>query len=156
MEFEDAVITQIARYSQGFPYLVQLIGKEAVAKANQAGTNLVNEELFESVKSDIASGTAFPTLERQYIRAIGQSEDRKNLLYILANQEDNRVDAEVGKLVLKTARRQAEDYEIKHIDQQLPRLIDPNYGPVLRKVPDMTGYYEFINPVFRIYCQLRG
>ena len=156
MEFEDTVITEIARYSQGFPYLVQLIGKEAVSKANQAGVNLVSAELFESVKSDIASGTAFPTLERQYKRAIGQSEDRKNLLYILANQEDDRVDTEVGKLVLKKARREAEDYDIKHIDQQLPRLIDPNYGPVLRKIPDMTGYYEFISPIFRIYCQLRG
>lgn len=158
MAFADSIISEIATYSQGFHYLVQLIGKEAVQKANQLSVGLIDDSVFKIVQDEIANGKAFPTLERRYLRAIGQSEDRKNLLYILANQEEDRTmfDTEVGKLVLKKARRDAEDFDIKHIDQQLPRLIDPNYGPVLRKVPDMKGYYEFIDPVFRIYCQLRG
>lgn len=158
MYFEELIKDEISKYSQGFPYLVQLIGKECVNTANTLGYKVVNEEVFNTVKDNIANGKAFPTLERQYVKAIGQSEDRKNLLYILANQEEDRTmfDTEVGKLVLKKARKDAEDFDVKHIDQQLPRLLDNRYGPVLRKVPDMSGYYEFINPVFRIYCQLRG
>lgn len=157
MHFESEVISDIAGLSQGFPYLVQLVGKECVNKANQLNLKLVDTKVFKIVKEEIASGKAFPTLERQYLRAVGQSDDRKNLLYILANQEEDKTmfDTEVGKLVLKKARRDAESLEIKHIDQQLPRLIDPRYGPALRKVPDMKGYYEFVNPVFRVYCQLR-
>lgn len=157
MDFVSEIITEIADLSQGYPYLVQLIGKECVNKANQLSSNIVDKSVFERVKSDISSGKAFPTLERQYLRAVGNSEDRKNLLYILSTQKEDRTmfDTEVGKLVLKKARRDAESFDIKYIDQQLPRLIDPKFGPALRKVPDMKGYYEFVNPVFRVYCQLR-
>lgn len=157
MNFDEMVIKEIAVLSRGYPYLVQLIGKECVNKANQLDLNVASQEVFGKVKKDIATGIAFPTLERQYLRAIGQSEDRKQLLYVLANQEEDRTmfDTEVGKLVLKKARRDAENFDVKYIDQQLPRLIDPKFGPALRKVPDMKGYYEFVNPVFRVYCQLR-
>lgn len=157
MNFDETVINEIAVLSRGYPYLVQLIGKECVNKANQMDLNVANQEIFGIVKKEIATGIAFPTLERQYLRAIGQSEDRKQLLYVLANQEEDKTmfDTEVGKLVLKKARRDAENFDVKYIDQQLPRLIDPKFGPALRKVPDMKGYYEFVNPVFRVYCQLR-
>lgn len=156
--FDNEIKKKISNYSQGYPYLVQIIGKECINKANLENKTYIDNEIFDLVKQDIANGNAFPTLERQYIRAVGQSEDRRNLLYILANQEQDQAmyDTEVGNLVLKTARKDAEDFEVKHIDQQLPRLLDSNYGPVLRKVPDLKGYYEFINPVFRVYCQLRG
>jgi len=158
IKFEENIKEEIGKYSQGFPYLVQLIGKECVNKANQLGSNLINLEILENVKADISNGKAFPTLERQYLRAAGHSEDRKYLLYILANQEEDKTlfNTEVGKLVLKKARRDAEDFEIKNIDQLLPRLIDPKYGPVLKKITDLKGYYEFTNPIFRIYCQLRN
>ncbi|MCB9284141.1 MAG: ATP-binding protein [Lewinellaceae bacterium] len=157
IEFNESVVSEIANISQGYPYLVQLIGKECVHKANELRLKLVDDHVFGQVKIDISSGKAFPTLERQYLRAIGQSEDRKKLLYILASQDEDRTmfDTEVGKLVLKKARRDADDLEIKNIDQLLPRLIDQTFGPALRKVPDMKGYYEFVNPVFRVYCQLR-
>lgn len=157
LTFDSDVKQEIAILSQGFPYLVQLIGKECVNKANQRGENLVDIEILNLVKKNIANGKAFPTLERQYLRAVGHSEDRKYLLYILATQKEDKTmfDTEVGKLVLKKARKDAEFFEVKNIDQLLPRLIDPKFGPVLRKIPDMKGYYEFTNPIFRIYCQLR-
>lgn len=158
MVFEDEVTNEIAELSQGYPYLVQLIGKECIQIANKQNSNIVTLQIFNNVKSDIASGKAFPTLERQYQRAIGQSEDRKRLLYILASQDSEMTeyDTEKGNLVLREARRDAEDLEIKNIDQLLPRLIDASYGPALRKVPDRKGFYEFINPVLRVYCQLRS
>jgi len=158
IKFDKKIKTEISKYSQGYPYLVQIIGKECINKANLNNTDYVDTDIFDLVKQDIKTGKAFPTLERQYLRAVGQSEDRKNLLYILANQEENQTmfDTETGNLVLKKARKDAEDFDVKHIDQQLPRLLDAKYGPVLRKVPDLKGHYEFINPVFRVYCQLRG
>ncbi|MDF1868373.1 MAG: hypothetical protein P1U70_26355, partial [Saprospiraceae bacterium] len=158
IDFKEDVITEIANLSQGFPYLVQLIGKECVNKANRLRLKLIDDHVFNQVKIDISNGQAFPTLERQYLRAAGQSEDRKNLLYILAHQEENNgmFDTEIGKLVLKKARKEAQEFEIKNIDQLLPRLIDKKFGPALRKVPDMKGYYEFANPIFRVYCRLRN
>jgi len=82
IDFENEIITEIANLSQGYPYLVQLIGKECVNKANMLRVNLIGRDVFNEVKIDISTGEAFPTLERQYLRAVGHSEDRKNLLYI--------------------------------------------------------------------------
>ena len=70
-------------------------------------------------------------------------------------QKSMHVDDEVGRVLLKSARKDAEDLDIQYIDQILPRLLDPKYGPVLRRVPEGQGVYEFVNPVLRLYVRLR-
>ena len=79
------------------------------------------------------------------------------LLHLLADQPDEamHVDDEVGRVMLKSARKDAEDLEIQHIDQLLPRLVDPKFGPILRRLPEGQGIYEFVNPVLRLYVRLR-
>ena len=52
-------------------------------------------------------------------------------------------------------RGDAKDLHIDYIDQLVPRLIDKNFGPVLSRVADSRGHYEFVNPVFRVYAKLR-
>ena len=106
---------------------------------------------------DIKTGKSFPTLERAYQRAIGNSEGRQTLLHLLAEQaEDNTIfDDDVGRVVLKKVRKEAEDWDIQYIDQLIPRLLDENFGPVLKRVPEKPGVYEFVNPVFRLYVRLR-
>jgi hypothetical protein len=61
----------------------------------------------------------------------------------------------VGRVVLKQSRSAAQDLGIEYIDQLVPRLIEERYGPVLVKVPDSRGLYEFTDPVFRAYVKLR-
>ena len=155
--FHDEVINKIANISHGYPYFTQLLGKECVSQANAVSVSLIDKGILERVLSDIAAGRAFPTLERQYQRAVGDSPGRKVLLHLLAAQQDDiaHYNEEVGLVVLKEARKDADDLDIQYVDQLLPRLIDPNYGPALRRIPERQGIYEFLNPILRLYVNLR-
>lgn len=157
MRFTAEAVAKITAVVQGYPYFAQLIGKECVAVSNARGQSTVDEAIVDSVMSDIRSGRAFPTLENQYQKAIGKSPDREILLHLLADQpEENALfDAEVGRVKLKEARRDAEDLNIQYVDQLLPRLVDSAYGPVLNRMPEHQGVYEFVNPVLRLYIRLR-
>jgi hypothetical protein len=63
---------------------------------------------------------------------------------------------EVGRVVLKNARGDAEDLNVQYVDQLVPRLVDPKFGPVLRRTSERPGVYEFVNPVLRLYIKLRN
>jgi Cdc6-like AAA superfamily ATPase len=158
MTFSRSVITRIAGLAQGYPYFAQLLGKECIHHSNRLGLDEVTNEVLDGVLGDVKSGRAFPTLESSYQRAIGNSRDRELLLHLLADQpEENAMfNEEVGKVVLKNARRDAQDLDIQYVDQLLPRLVDPKYGPVLRRVSERQGVYEFENPVLRLYVELRS
>jgi Cdc6-like AAA superfamily ATPase len=155
--FDADAIERIVSLSEGYPYLVQMFGKASVNAANKYGRDLVDRRIVEDVLDEIRSGVAFPTLETQYQRAIGNSEHRQLLLHLLAEQpEDNTLfNDEVGKVVLKRVRSDAQGLGVEFIDQLMPRLVDQNYGPVLIRLEDRPGVYEFANPVFRIYVKLR-
>jgi Cdc6-like AAA superfamily ATPase len=158
MYFERQIISEIASVVHGYPYFAQLIGKECVAHANTLSRDIVDREVYDRVMSDIRGGRAFPTLENAYQRAIGRSPDREILLHLLAEQaeENTLFNAEVGRVVLKQTRKDAGDFDIQYVDQLLPRLVDQAYGPVLKRIPDMQGVYEFVNPVLRLYTRLRS
>ena len=155
--FERDVIDSVAVLSQGYPYFAQLLGKECITHANRLHKSHVDSHLFSLVLEDIKSGRAFPTLESAYQRAIGNSPERELILHLLAGQpEENALfNAESGRILLKETRKDAEDLNIQWIDQLVPRLVDPTYGPVLRRVPERQGIYEFVNPVLRLYVTLR-
>ena len=77
------------------------------------------------------------------------------MLHLLSEEEDNREqqDLEMGLVYLKNVRKEAVGLEIENMDQIIPRLVDKKYGPVLSKI--RKGVYEFVDPVFRIYVNLR-
>lgn len=157
IRFDDKVVEMIAEKSQGYPYLVQLFGKECVNKANQYNKSFIDSDIFNQVLCEIKLGTAFPTLESQYQRAIGDSDGRKTLLFLLASQPEGSAvfTQEMGKIALKDVRKDATDWSVDYIDQLLPRLIDKRFGPILVKSEERQGLYEFVNPIFRVYCQLK-
>lgn len=156
--FNSVVTDEIVEVSAGYPYFIQLLGKACVKKLDERSTDTVTTNIWSEVKSDIASGAAFPTLESKYQTAIGRSEQRELLLHLLAGQTEEEAEGtdEVGRVYLKNTRRDAADLEIANVDQVLPRLVDRKFGPVLEKVPDRTGVYEFVNPIFRLYIRLRS
>ncbi|MFT7293015.1 MAG: Cdc6-like AAA superfamily ATPase [Pseudohongiellaceae bacterium] len=155
---DNDVKNEIVRVSQGYPYFIQMIGKSCVNKASQLGLQSINMHVYMRVLEDIKGGVAFPTLESSYQRAVGNSEVRQMLLHLLAEQpEENTIFHEdVGRIFLKNVRKDAEDFELDHLDQNLPRLIDKKYGSVIRRIPEGQGIYEFTNPVFRLYVNLRS
>lgn len=157
IRFDVGVAKEIANLGQGYPYFVQLIGKQCVNEANLRATTLIDMQILAKVKADLESGRAFPTLESAYQRAIGNSKDRQLLLHLLADQvtEQSMFSDEIGRVVLKTARQDAEDLDVQYVDQLMPRLVDKKYGPVLERVGEKQGVYEFVNPVLRQYVRLR-
>lgn len=158
MKFDADVKREIVKVSQGYPYFVQMIGKSCVTKASQNNSTSVDSDIYQAVMSDIKSGVAFPTLESAYQRAIGTSENRQMLLHLMAEQSEQNTlfHEDVGRVFLKHARKDAEEFDVDYLDQNLPRLLDKNYGPVLRRIPEGQGIYEFNNPVFRLYVRLRA
>lgn len=157
IKFDADVTKEISKYSQGYPYMVQLIGKECVNKANTFNSKRVDMHTFQQVLIDIKHGRAFPTLESKYQRAVGNSDGRKQLLYLLASQDESDFlfHEEMGRIELKNVRKEAEEFKIDYLDQLIPRLIDKKYGPTLVRNEEKQGVYEFVNPIFRVYCQLR-
>lgn len=126
-------------------------------EANSASTNTIDDSILDKVLEDLRSGKAFPTLESAYQRAIGDSSGRQLLLHLLAEQttEESLFTDEIGRVVLKKSRQVAEELDIQFIDQLIPRLVEKKYGPVLERVPERQGTYEFVNPVLRQYIKLR-
>jgi Cdc6-like AAA superfamily ATPase len=153
ISFESEVKRRAVQLSHGYPYLAQLIGKACVQTANRYSAHKIDSAIFKEVTQEIKDGSAFPTLEQVYQRAIGNSGDRQLLLHLLAEQPEGAAD--VGRIVLKKTRKDAAEFDIQYIDQLLPRLLDRKYGPVLARVSEKPGIYEFVNPVFRIYVRLR-
>lgn len=157
VKFAPGIASRIAELGQGYPYFVQLIGKQCVNEANAKSTNMIDDAILDKVLEDLRSGRAFPTLESAYQRAIGESEGRQLLLHLLAEQptEQSLFTDEIGRVVLKQSRQVAEELDIQFIDQLIPRLVEKKYGPVLERVPERQGTYEFVNPVLRQYIRLR-
>lgn len=157
IRFEPGIAAKIAELCQGYPYFVQLIGKQCVNEANSANTDLVDHIVFEKVLNDLRTGKAFPTLESAYQRAIGNSTDRQMLLHLLAEQstEQTLFSDEIGRIVLKASRQVAEELNVQFVDQLMPRLVEKRYGPVLERIPERQGTYEFVNPILRQYIRLR-
>ena len=157
VSFSSSVVDKIVQLSDGYPYLAQLIGRACINRLNEQGENQVTWTVFSHVLDDIRSGNAFPTLESAYLRAVGQSEPRKLLLTILAEQptDSTRYNDDVQRVALKDIRGITKDFQIEHVDQLLPRLIDKKYGPALIRDPDNYGTYEWVNPVLRAYVRLR-
>jgi hypothetical protein len=79
------------------------------------------------------------------------------LLVLLAEQkgESAHYDEELGKVILQKTRAAAQGLGIEYIDQLMPRLVEERYGPALVKSSEQRGVYEFVDPVFRAYVQLR-
>lgn len=157
IRFEPGISKPIAELGQGYPYFVQLIGKQCVNEVNALNIDLVDHVVMEKVLEDLKTGKAFPTLESAYQRAIGNSEARQLLLHLLAEQptDQSLYSDEIGRIVLKASRQVAEEMNVQFIDQLMPRLVEKKYGPVLERVPERQGTYEFVNPVLRQYIRLR-
>lgn len=122
ISFDPRVTREIAEKCEGYPYFVQLLGKACVEAANRIGTRRIDKSVLDTVLRDVADGTAFPTLEREYQRAIGDSDGRQILLHLLAEQPENNTlfNDDLGKVALKRIRSDAQDLGVEYIDQLMP------------------------------------
>lgn len=152
VRFEADVVDKIFEISGGYPYFVQLIGKTCVEQANERGTNYIDNAIYSEILNSIREGKAFPNIERKYQLARGESEDRATILTLLA-EEKLAIDEDDAGISLRNIRATAQELNIEYMDQLVPRLLDPKFGPVL--VKKARGTYEFVDPVLRAYVMLR-
>lgn len=152
IRFNPEVVDRVFDISGGYPYFVQLIGKSCVEQSNSRGTNYIDVEVFDLVLENIRNGKAFPNIERKYQLARGDSEDRATILTLLA-EEKLAIDEDDTGISLRNIRATAQELSIEYMDQLVPRLLDPKFGPVL--VKKARGTYEFVDPVLRAYVKLR-
>lgn len=150
----DETIERIHEVSMGYPYFAQLIGKRCVEVGNMMGTNRIDGGVLDQVLGEVSAGKAFPVLEQKFQRAVGDSEGRALLLTLLA-EENIAIDDVDGGISLKAIRATAQELDIEHMDQLVPRLIDRKFGPALVRKQDQRGTYEFLDPVLRAYVRLR-
>jgi hypothetical protein len=151
---DDGTVMRIHEISMGYPYFAQLIGKRCVEVGNMAGTNVIDSMVLDKVLDEVSAGKAFPMLEQKFQRAVGDSPGRALLLTLLA-EENISIDEVDGGISLKAIRNTAQELEIEHMDQLVPRLIDRKFGPALVRKQDQRGTYEFLDPVLRAYVRLR-
>lgn len=152
--FTDDTVEQIHEISMGYPYFAQLIGKRCVEVGNFDGTNTIDSSILNVVIEEISAGKAFPVLEQKFQRAVGDSPGRALLLTLLAEENISISDVD-GGISLKAIRATAQELEVEHMDQLVPRLIDRKFGPALVRKQDQRGTYEFLDPVLRAYVRSR-
>jgi len=154
IRFSPGIASKIAEIGQGYPYFVQLVGKQCVNEVNSGGGAVVDETIFERVVDGLREGRFFPSLEDAYKRAIGESEGRQLLLHLLAEQAtESSFTDEIGRVTLKDSRTVAEAMGVQFVDQVMPRLVEKKFGPVLERIDQ--GVYEFVDPVLRQYIRHR-
>lgn len=150
----DETVALVHEVSMGYPYFAQLIGKRCLEVGNSMGTNTIDSSVLDVVLEEVKTGKAFPVLEQKFQRAVGDSAGRALLLTLLA-EENISIDDVDGGISLKAIRATAQELEIEHMDQLVPRLIDRKFGPALVRKQDQRGTYEFLDPVLRAYVRLR-
>jgi hypothetical protein len=64
ISFTQPVKDLIVKYSEGYPYFVQMLGKECVSEANRKNENVIDETIF----NEVLNNSSFAPLKRLKIR----------------------------------------------------------------------------------------
>lgn len=150
IRFDDNAKNEICEKSEGFPYFVHLLGKEAMLIAfERSGTTVVLSDI-EILSKKISEGRLNTIFENIYHDAVGNSQQRELLLKLFSEAADNQIHSEPIYSVAK-------DMEISNPSRLMKKLTSPDNStttPVLTKIRDK--YYRFTDPVFKVYARIRN
>lgn len=140
--FSQNAAEKLASVAQGQPYLLHLIGRQALltafkAKSNKVDTALLDEALAQVAKEQIAS-----ELEDRYLKAIGDSPHREIVLRNFAeicNPKAHTSD------VYPSANKKG----VTNPSHYTGDLQKSTFGAEIRK--DAEKYYSFKDPLFQAY-----
>lgn len=148
IQFEENAVKRIITLSNGHPYMVHLLGKEALKTAYLEPTYLINESYINDTLKKIAEKEADPVLEGRYKKAVAASKQREIVLKAFANSVG--ID---GEVLTSDAYRISEDQSVENASQYVGQLVTEDYGSELIKVRDR--YYRFKDSLFQTYVSLR-
>jgi len=150
IEFDDDAMNEVCEKSEGFPYFVHLLGKEAMLLAYERGSSRVSMDDVETLSTNIANGRLTNIFENVYHESVKNSPQREMLLKLFAEEDNNEISSEKIYALAK-------DMEITNPSQLMKQLTSPDNSmtsPVLTKIRDK--YYRFSDPVFKVYARIRN
>jgi len=148
--FDEEATAEICRRSEGFPYFVHLLGKEAVLLAFERGSSKVMMQDIETLSKNIAEGRLTNIFENVYHESVKNSPQRELLLKLFAEEKSNEISSE-------PVYANAKDMGITNPSQLMKQLTSPDNSmttPVLVKVREK--YFRFSDPVFKVYARIRN
>ncbi|QSW89601.1 ATP-binding protein [Flavobacterium endoglycinae] len=147
--FSESAKDKIIDLSQGHPYIVHLIGKQAFRTAYFDGKyEELDENYVENILKAIAEKEADPVLEGRYKKAVASSQAREIVLKALANY--NGTDNEIFTTEVY---KKAIEKDVDNPSQYVGHLVTNDYGSEVIKVRDK--YYRFKDSLFQTYVKAR-
>ncbi|KOS04908.1 hypothetical protein AM493_01800 [Flavobacterium akiainvivens] len=148
IKFDDTATNKLIDLANGHPYIVHLIGKQALRTAYLEPRHELDENFITDTLNEIAEKEADPVLEGRYKKAVASSYQREGVLKSLVEviQKD-------GEILTSDAYKVAIDYDIDNPSQYVGHLVSDEYGAELIKVRDR--YYRFKDSLFTTYVKAR-
>ena len=148
IKFNKSARDKLISLANGHPYIIHLIGKEALKTAYNEGIYEIDEEYILKTLKDIAEKEADPVLEGRYKKAVASSHQREAVLKSLAEviQKD-------GEISTRDAYKIAIDYDVDNPSQYVGHLVSNDYGAEIVKIRER--YYRFKDSLFATYVKAR-
>jgi CRISPR/Cas system CMR-associated protein Cmr5 small subunit len=148
IKFDEAAKDKMSSLSQGHPYIIHLLGKQALRSAYLEPKYEIDEKYVDSILKAIAEKETDPVLEGRYKKAVASSKQREIVLKAMAE-----VAAQDGEILTSDAYRIAENKDVENASQYVGQLVIDDYGAEIVKVRDR--YYRFKDSLFQTYVKAR-
>lgn len=140
--FSPNASEKLASVAQGQPYLLHLIGRQALLTAFKAKSNKVNTKILDEALAQVAKEQVASELENRYLKAIGDSVYREIVLRSfseLCNPNAHTSD-------VYPSANQDSVTNPSYYTRDLQKIA---FGAEIRK--DAGKYYSFKDPLFQAY-----
>lgn len=94
IKFSESARNEICTKSEGFPYFVHLLGKEAMLLTHERLAREVNMDDIRLLSQNISNGRLTNTFESVYHESVKNSPQREILLKLFAESPENEIQSE--------------------------------------------------------------
>jgi len=148
IQFNKSSRDKLIELANGHPYIIHLIGKQALRSAYLEPTYELSEEYILHTLSDIAEKEADPVLEGRYKKAVASAYQREAVLKSMVEvvQKD-------GEILTTDAYKIAIDFDVDNPSQYVGHLVTSEYGAEIVKIRER--FYRFKDSLFATYVKAR-
>lgn len=142
--FTENAALKLAEIAHGQPYLLHLIGRQALLAAYKDKKNKVDSATLETALSQVAKEQVASELETRYLKAIGDSPQREIVLRQFAESCSPKTHtSDVYPTISKAG--------VTNPSYYTGDLQKVSFGSEIRK--DAEKYYSFKDPLFQAYIK---
>ena len=147
--FNNDAIEYITACAKGHPYIVHLLGKQALVSTVRGREARVTESVAKAALREISSQGSNVPLELEYRKAVKNSPAREFILKRFSREDKEPIrTTDIYADISSTL-----GIEKEAISVYMGHLCSKEYGPVLEKSGER--YYRFLNSVFKAYIAAR-